>query len=285
MRQLARFEFMKWHGAGNDFVIVDCFKETVAQYAETAIAVCDRHFGVGADGLVLLLPSEKADFRMRIFNLDGSEAEMCGNATRCVAKYAYETGLVKRAQIEMETKAGIIRPEVELDAVGKVERVRVNMGRPILAAEEIPVQGFGRQQVVNAPLTVLGQTYAVTCVSMGNPHCVIFVDDISTVALEKIGPIIETHEWFPKKTNVEFAQVLSESEIRMRVWERGAAITMACGTGSCATLVAAALNKLTKRKASLALDGGRLEIEWSEADDCVYMAGPATLVFTGVYGA
>lgn len=282
---MARFEFMKWHGAGNDFVVVDCFKETVEKYAETAAAVCDRHFGVGADGLVLILPSETADFRMRIFNSDGSEAEMCGNVTRCVAKYAYESGLVKRTQIEMETKAGLIRPEVLLGADGKVERVRVNMGRPVLAAEDVPVRGFGRERVVAAPLAVAGETYAMTCVSMGNPHCVIFVDDISAVELAKIGPMIETHELFPKKTNVEFAQVLKEDEIRMRVWERGAAITLACGTGSCATLVAAVLNGKTGRRAALALDGGRLEIEWSEADDCVYMTGPAALVFTGVYGA
>lgn len=281
---MARFEFMKWQGAGNDFVVVDCFKETVEKYAETAVAVCDRHFGVGADGLVLILPSEKADFRMRIFNSDGSEAEMCGNVTRCVAKYAYETGLVKRTQIEMESKAGLIRPEVLLGAGGKVESVRVNMGQPILAAEDIPVRGFGRQQVIAAPLEVLGQTYAMTCVSMGNPHCVIFVDDIAAVELEKIGPAIETHALFPKKTNVEFAQVRKGDEIRMRVWERGAAITMACGTGSCATLVAAVLGGLTQRKATLVLDGGQLEIEWSEADGCVYMTGPATLAFTGVYG-
>lgn len=276
-----QFQFSKWHGAGNDFVIVDGFTNHIDDYRETAIAVCDRHFGIGADGLVVILPSEKADFQMRIFNSDGSEAEMCGNVTRCVARYVYEHNMTDKTQIAIETKAGLIVPRLCLEDE-KVSVVRVDMGAPTLEAADIPVLGFERRQVVGAPLQVMGKSFAMTCVSMGNPHCVIFVDDVDQIDLAKYGSAIETKAIFPKKINVEFAQVKNREHIKMRVWERGAGITMACGTGACATLVAAALNGKTDRRAVLALDGGNLLIEWAD-DGHVFMSGPAEEVFYGRY--
>lgn len=276
-----QFQFSKWHGAGNDFVIVDGFTNRIDDYRETAIAACDRHFGIGADGLVVILPSEKADFQMRIFNSDGSEAEMCGNVTRCVARYVYEHNMTDKTQIAIETKAGLIVPRLCLENE-KVSFVRVDMGAPALEAADIPVAGFERRQVVGAPLQVMGKSFAMTCVSMGNPHCVIFVDDVDRIDLAKYGAAIETKAIFPKKINVEFAQVIDREHIRMRVWERGAGITMACGTGACATLVAAALNGKTDRRAALALDGGNLLIEWAD-DGHVFMSGPAEEVFYGRY--
>lgn len=276
-----RFDFSKWQGAGNDFVIVNGFKNKIIDYAQAAIEVCDRHFGIGADGLVIILPSQKADFEMRIFNADGSEAEMCGNVTRCVAKYVYKQNLTTKTRIAIETKAGIIKPELIMKN-NQIDIVRVNMGEPRLKATGIPVSGFKEQQVINIPLSIGMITYNITCVSMGNPHCVIFVEDITKINLEEIGPLIENHPMFPKKTNVEFAEIKDKEYIRMRVWERGAAITMACGTGSCATLVAAVLNHKANRKAVLSLDGGELFIEWAE-DNCVYMTGPAEEVFMGQY--
>lgn len=276
-----RFEFSKWQGAGNDFVIVNGFLHRVEDYAKAAAEVCDRHFGIGADGLVVLLPSDKADFNMRIFNSDGSEAEMCGNVTRCVARYVYEEKLTEKTKITIETKAGVMKPELLLKG-GEVDLVKVNMGKPILAADEIPVRDLGKNHVIAMPLALAEDTHAITCVSMGNPHCVIFVDDIDQVDLEKIGPRIEAHPMFPKKINVEFAEIKNRAHIRMRVWERGAGVTLACGTGSCATLVAAVLNEKTDRRAVLALDGGNLLIEWAD-DGCVYMSGPAKRVFDGRY--
>ena len=276
-----QFEFTKWQGAGNDFVIVNGFTYEVKDFAKAAIEVCDRHFGIGADGLVFVLPSEICDFQMRIFNADGSEAEMCGNVTRCVARYVYEEKMTTKTQITIETKAGVIKPELILNN-GKVELVKVNMGQPILMADKIPVCEYGEAEVIAKPLEILNKKYEMTCVSMGNPHCVIFVDQIDAIELEKIGPLIEKHTLFPKKINVEFAQVKGNDYIRMRVWERGSGITMACGTGSCATLVAAVLNKKTDRKATLELDGGDLIIEWAD-DHCVYMSGPAEKVFSGTY--
>jgi diaminopimelate epimerase len=275
------FHFSKWHGIGNDFVIVDGRKEQIDDYKQAAIEICDRHFGVGADGLVMILPSEIADFKMRIFNSDGSEAEMCGNATRCIARYLYEQKLTTKTKIVIETKAGMIKPEI-IFKNGNFETVKVNMGEPILAAEDIPVAGFGKEQVVHKELTVLDKTYQITCVSMGNPHCVIFVEDINAVELEKIGPMIETQPMFPKKINVEFVEVKSKDHLRMRVWERGAGITLACGTGSCATIVAAILNEKTGRSAKIELDGGDLYVEWGE-DNHVYLSGPAEEVFRAEY--
>lgn len=274
-------QFTKWHGLGNDFVIVNGMQETIADYQEQAIAVCDRNFGIGADGLVVLLPSDIADFKMRIFNSDGSEADMCGNATRCVARYLYENGLTKKTVITLDTLAGIITPEL-IFKNNALETVRVDMGVPRLLSKEIPIVGNPDEQVVNMPLDVAGATYYITCVSMGNPHCLMFVEDITKVDLAKIGPQIETHTLFPKKTNVEFIQILDRQTIRMRVWERGAGITKACGTGASASLVASVLNNHTGRQATVKLDGGDLFLEWAE-NDHIFMSGPAVEVFRGTY--
>ena len=275
-----KFSFSKWHGLGNDFVIINGLKESIDHYGQMAIQVCDRHFGVGADGLVVIFPSEIADFHMMIFNADGSEAEMCGNATRCVARYVYEYGLTDKKKITLETKAGIIKPEL-IFIDGILSTIRVNMGEPHLKRSEIPMIGDG-ETIINELLTVENSDYYITCVSMGNPHCVLFVDELSDVDLSVIGPKIERNSAFPKKTNVEFVQVISKQKVRMRVWERGAGITMACGTGACATVVAAVLNSKTDRHATVELDGGELLIEWG-LDNHVYMSGPAKEVFRGEY--
>jgi diaminopimelate epimerase len=274
-------QFSKVHGQGNDFVIVNGFKENIDNYSEMAIEICDRHFGVGADGLVLILPSNKADFKMRIFNSDGSEAEMCGNVTRCVARYVYEYGLTTKTKITLETLAGIIIPEL-LFHDGQIATVRVDMGEPRLKRGLIPMQGNSEEYAVNIPIEIDKNIYYATCVSMGNPHCVIFVEDVEKINLPLVGSKIETHQLFPQKTNVEFIQVLSDKELRMRVWERGAGITLACGTGSSAVVVAAVLNKKADRKVLLHLDGGDLEVEWG-MDNHVYMSGPAVEVFRGEY--
>lgn len=276
-----KFNFSKWHGLGNDFVIVNGFEEKIENVSEMAVQVCDRHFGIGADGLVLILPSEIADFQMRIFNSDGSEAEMCGNVTRCIARYAFEYGLTDKTKITLETKAGIIKPEL-IFIDGTLSTVRVDMGEPRLKRAEIPMLGNADEKVVNEVLVVDGAEYHITCASMGNPHCIVFVDDITSINLSQIGPKIEMHPVFPKKTNVEFVQVNNKQKMRMRVWERGAGITMACGTGTCATLVAAVLNGKIDRQATVELDGGELFIEWG-LDNHVYMSGPAVEVFRGTY--
>lgn len=275
------FSFTKWQGCGNDFVLVNGFSERLDEEDLGALAqkICDRHYGIGADGLILVLPSKAADFRMRILNADGSEAEMCGNGIRCFAGVVHDEGLSDKEEFTVETGAGILVPRLQL-ADGKLQGVRVDMGEPTLAGDRIPVLGFGAAHVVEQPIEAGGETLSMTCVSMGNPHCVIFVEDAEAVPIEKLGPLLERHEAFPKKTNVEFAAVLDASHIRMRVWERGAAVTLACGTGSCATLVAAALTGRTERAAEVQLDGGRLQIEWAE-DNRVYMTGPAEKVFAG----
>lgn len=275
------FSFTKWQGCGNDFVLVNGFSERLDEEDLGALAqkICDRHYGIGADGLILVLPSKAADFRMRILNADGSEAEMCGNGIRCFAGVVHDEGLSDKEEFTVETGAGILVPRLQL-ADGKLQGVRVDMGEPTLAGDRIPVLGFGAAHVVEQPIEAGGETLSMTCVSMGNPHCVIFVEDAEAVPIEKLGPLLERHEAFPKKTNVEFAAVLDASHIRMRVWERGAAVTLACGTGSCATLVAAALTGRTERAAEVQLDGGRLQIEWAK-DNRVYMTGPAEKVFAG----
>ena len=275
------FNFTKWHGLGNDFVIVDLFKENISDCNNLAIKVCDRNFGIGADGLVLVGPSTIADFKMQIFNSDGSEAEMCGNVTRCVARYVYENNLTAKTKFKIETKAGIITPEVIIED-NVITLIKVDMGEPILKSEQIPVALQGYDKIVSYPLMILEEKYEITCVSMGNPHCVIFVDDLDKVNLTQVGPVIETHNLFPKKINVEFAQVINDEYIKMRVWERGAGVTLACGTGSCATLVAAVLTGKTNKKALVELDGGNLNIEWAE-NNHIYMSGSAQLVFKGVY--
>lgn len=274
-------QFSKVHGQGNDFVIVNGFKETIKNYSEMAIEICDRHYGIGADGLVIILPSDKADFRMRIFNSDGSEAEMCGNVTRCVARYVYEYGLTQKKKITLETLAGIIVPELVFKE-NKIITVRVDMGEPRLKRSLIPMAGDPEEIAVNVPIVLPEHTYYVTCVSMGNPHCVIFVEDLTNIDLALIGCKIENHSLFPKKTNVEFVEVISETELKMRVWERGAGITLACGTGASAVTVAGVLNEKTARKVLIHLDGGDLEVEWNQ-DNHVYMSGPGVEVFRGEY--
>ncbi len=275
-------EFTKMHGLGNDFVMINDLTEKVAQPSKLAKEMCDRNFGVGADGLVLILPADKkdADYRMRIFNPDGSEPEMCGNAIRCFAKYLYERELTQKTNLKVETLAGIIKPEVILNEQGQVDLIKVDMGEPILARNSIPMTGEKQAQVVAEDLVVEDKTFSVTCVSMGNPHCIIFVDDVEKIDIKKWGSKIEVHERFPADINVEFVEVLTPQELKMRVWERGAGITLACGTGASATLVAAVLNELSDRKATVKLLGGDLVIEWAD-NNRVYMSGPATEVFTG----
>ncbi|MCK8827906.1 diaminopimelate epimerase [Natroniella acetigena] len=275
-------KFTKMHGLGNDFVIVNLLEEKLTNLGQLAREICDRHFGVGADGLVLVLPAEKdeADFRMRIFNPDGSEPEMCGNAIRCFAKYLYERKLTDKTKVKVETLAGIIIPELIIEA-GQVEVVKVDMGQPRLKSQEIPMAGVEQKQVVKQPLEVAGQEYEITAVSMGNPHCVIFVDQVDDFPVSEVGPLIEKHSLFPVKTNVEFIEVVNSDELKMRVWERGAGVTLACGTGACASTVAAILNQLTDREVMVHLLGGDLLIEWAEDNNHVYMTGPAEEVFVG----
>ena len=273
--------FSKWQGLGNDFVMLDCRQQPLNNPAEWSIRLCDRHFGVGADGLALVESSDVADLRMRLINNDGSEAEMCGNLIRCVARYAYEHGIVNRTSLTVETLAGIMRPEIILDG-GKVARVRVDMGRPRLTNAEIPVLGEPGAPARSIAITLPdGQTFVGTAVSMGNPHVVFFVENVNAIDIAVIGPQIEKNELFPKKVNVEFAQVLAPDTVRMRVWERGAGITMACGTGSCATVVAGILTGCLSRAATVQLDGGELQVEWPNDDASVFMTGPATEVFRG----
>lgn len=275
------FSFTKWQGCGNDFVLVNCLEEKIKDYAALTKKVCDRHYGIGADGMIFILPSEQADFRMRIFNTDGSEAEMCGNGIRCFARCVYAYGLTKKTEFTVQTGAGILTPKLLL-ADGAVKLVQVDMGKPILEGARIPVTGYGMNHVIDCPIDVLGNTYQMTCVSMGNPHCVVFVDDLNKLPIETVGPEFEKHEKFPRKTNTEFVEVRDRTHMRMRVWERGAAVTLACGTGSCATLVAAVLNNRTEKKAEIELDGGVLVVEWAE-NGHIYMTGPAEQSFRGVY--
>ncbi|MHB9026304.1 MAG: diaminopimelate epimerase [Armatimonadota bacterium] len=274
-------EFVKMHGLGNDFIIVDCITHaySVPQLVEAAPALCDRHFGIGGDGLVLVMPGSEADFRMRIINSDGSEAEMCGNGIRCFAKYVYEHGLTEKTNLVVETLAGPITPVISLKD-NQVQAVRVDMGEPRLERAQIPMNGPAGQ-VVNEPLSIDSETYWVTAVSMGNPHAVIFVSDVESFPVDTVGPRIETNPAFPRKTNVEFVQVLSPTHLKMRVWERGAGITLACGTGACATLVAAVLTDNAGRSATVELPGGPLHIVWNAEDNRVYMTGPAEEVFAG----
>lgn len=277
--------FVKMEGAGNDYVYVDCFAETLPESPETlAPKISDRHYGVGGDGLILIAPSEKAAARMIMFNADGSQSEMCGNGVRCVAKYVYESGLAASPRFLIETGAGILEMACHIEN-GRVVRVRVDMGEPILAPEQIPtllrsVDGASDAPAVDVPLRVGEQEFRATCVSMGNPHCVLFVDEPTDALVLGVGPLIERDARFPRRVNVEFAQILSEREFRLRVWERGAGETLACGTGTCAALVAAALSGRCGRKAAAHLLGGDLEIEWA-GNNHVLMTGPAREVFRG----
>ena len=273
-------KFTKMQGAGNDYVYVNCFEEQVADPQKLAIQISDRNFGIGSDGLILIMPSDKADVRMRMFNSDGSESEMCGNGIRCVAKYAYDHGIVTGNEITAETGAGILTLRLFPGTDNKIEKVRVNMGPPRLTRGEIPMTGDAGAGVVAEPLIILDRTFRITCASMGNPHCVIFVDDAERFPVSTYGPLIENHELFPRRTNVEFVQIISRTEVRQRTWERGAGETLACGTGASAVCVAGALNGLTEKRVLNHLSGGDLELEWAE-DGHLYMTGPATEVFSG----
>ena len=288
-------KFTKMHGIGNDYVYVNCFKEKVKKPEELAQLVSDRHFGIGADGLILVCPSKKADVRMRIFNVDGSEAEMCGNGIRCVAKYTYEHKLAKArkafsvpcqprcdASLKIETGNGILTLGLMTDDKNKVQEVCVNMGQPVLAASEIPVT-LPVKEVVEQPMQFQNRAFVMTCVSMGNPHAVFFRKDLATFDVEKFGPVIENHSIFPQRTNAHFVQIDNSSEFTMRTWERGSGITMACGTGACACCVAAVLTNRAERICTAHLPGGDLQLNWAEKDNCVYMTGPAVEVFEGTW--
>ena len=272
-------KFTKMHGIGNDYVYVNCFEESVKNPAEVSKFVSDRHFGIGSDGLILISPSAIADFRMNIYNADGSQAEMCGNGIRCVAKYVYDYGLTDKTEISVETLAGIkyLRLQVEN---GKVASVEINMGAPILEPKEIPV-AVEESPVVNVPVEVKGKIYHMTCVSMGNPHAIIFMNNVKDLDIEAIGPYFENHTVFPKRTNTEFVEVLDRNTVNMRVWERGSDETLACGTGACATTVACILNDKTENEVTVHLLGGDLKIRWDREANQVYMTGPATVVFDG----
>jgi diaminopimelate epimerase len=276
-------KFTKMHGAGNDYVYVDCTKGEVANPSELSKKISDRHFGVGSDGLVLICKSSIADFRMRMFNADGSEAQMCGNAARCIGKYVFDKGLTTKTVLTLETLAGVKRLTLFADG-GKVRRVTVDMGEPELLPAKIPVRIAG-ERAVAAPLEVGGKAFSITCVSMGNPHAVIFVKDVKNFDVHHFGKLVENHAIFPEKVNVEFVEAISESELRMRVWERGSGETWACGTGACATLVAATLNNLAGGKATIHLLGGDLEVEWDKASNHIYMTGEAEAVFEGELSA
>ncbi len=287
--------FTKMHGSGNDYVYVNCFEEKIKNAVKLAQIVSHRHFGIGSDGLILICPSRKADVRMRIFNADGSEAEMCGNGIRCVAKYTYERKLAKQgepftvpgqplcpASLNIETGKGVITVGLTIDDNDRVREVCVNMGQPVLATKDIPVN-LPVKEVIEQPMQFLNRAFVMTCVSMGNPHAVFFRDNVSLIELEKFGPAIEKHSIFPNRTNVHFAQVDKATELTIRTWERGSGITLACGTGACACCVAAVITGRGERECIAHLPGGDLDVNWCEEDNCVYMTGPAVEVFEGIW--
>jgi len=266
-------------GIGNDYVYVNCFEENVKDPVSVSRFICDRHFGIGSDGLVLIMPSNKSDFRMRMFNPDGSESEMCGNAVRCIAKYVYDYGLTDKKEISLETLAGEKKLKLIFDG-GNVNAVEVDMGEPILCPKDIPIIST-KDLFVSQPIEVEGIIYSVTGVSMGNPHIVVYVDDVEAVNIENLGPKFEYHEMFPNRINTEFVNVINRTTLKMRVWERGTGETLACGTGACAVLVSSVLNDFSERNVTVKLLGGDLKIEWNEVNNHVYMTGPAVKVFDG----
>jgi len=274
-------KFTKMHGCGNDYVYINCFEEKIENPTELAIKVSNRHFGVGSDGLILICPSDKADFRMDMYNADGSQSEMCGNGIRCVGKYVYDYGLTDKDEVSVETLAGIKYLKFQIED-GKVKKITVDMGEPELIAKNVPVISEN-EKVIDEEIIVDGVSYCMTCVSMGNPHSVVFVDSTSEFPLEEIGPKFESHERFPRRVNAEFVQVLNENEVNMRVWERGTGETLACGTGTCATAVACILNGKTKDEVTVHLLGGDLIIKWDRDTNHIYMTGPAEVVFDGVF--
>jgi diaminopimelate epimerase len=272
-------KFTKMQGCGNDYVYVNCFKETVDNPSETAKKVSDRHFGIGSDGLILIKPSVTADFMMDMYNADGSSSPMCGNGIRSVAKYVYDYGLTDKQQISIETGAGIKFLDLEVTE-GKVTQVTVDMGSPIMKPEQIPVLYEG-DEVIAKPINVAGVLYEITCVSMGNPHTVIFVEDTSAIELDKIGPLFELNSLFPKRTNTEFIHVYDRSTIDMRVWERGAGETLACGTGACASVYACIRNGFTEDQVTVRLLGGELHVRYDREKNTIFMTGPAVTIFDG----
>ena len=273
-------KFTKMHGCGNDYVYVNCLSEQVENPQEVAKMVSDRHFGVGSDGLILIKPSDVADFEMEMYNADGSQGAMCGNGIRCVAKYVYDYGLTDKTSISVNTKSGIKYLELTVEE-GKVSQVRVNMGAPILEAEKVPVVSE-KKQVIDEPVRVGEEEYRMTCVSMGNPHAIIYLDDVEHLEIEKIGPQFENHPAFPDRVNTEFVKILDQNTVQMRVWERGSGETLACGTGACAVAVATILNGLTEgNQVTVHLLGGTLQFTWDREENWVYMTGPATTVFDG----
>lgn len=272
-------KFTKMQGIGNDYVYINCFEETVTDPKALAITVSDRHFGIGSDGLILICQSDIADFKMRMFNADGSEGEMCGNGIRCVGKFVYDKGLTDKKTVSIETLAG--NKILELFTVDNiVEKVKVDMGEPILKPFDIPVL-LGNETCISLEINTDEDSYSATCVSMGNPHAVVYVESVDTIEIEKKGPPMENNEVFPNRVNTEFVEILNNGELKMRVWERGSGETLACGTGACAVLVASVLNNRSNRKNIIHLLGGNLEIEWDETDNHVYMTGPAVTVFEG----
>ena len=273
-------KFTKMHGLGNDYVYINCFEEKIYNPQAVARFVSDRHFGIGSDGLIMINPSKTADFEMEMYNADGSRGEMCGNGIRCVAKYVYDYGLTDKTQISVETLGGIKYLDLTVED-GKVSQVKVDMGKPELEADLIPIISE-REQVIDEPIEVDGKEYHMTGVSMGNPHAVIYVDDVKGLDLEKIGPKFENHERFPKRINTEFVHCIDRQTVEMRVWERGSGETLACGTGACAVAVSSILNNLTDTQVTVKLLGGDLQIEWDREKDRVFMTGPATVVFDGV---
>lgn len=272
-------KFTKMQGLGNDYVYVNCMEEEIENPSELAKQVSDRHYGVGSDGLILIGPSEHADFEMKMYNADGSRGEMCGNGIRCVGKYVYDYGLTDQTEISVETLGGIKYLSLTVEN-GKVSLVKVDMGSPIFVPEQIPVKA-GRQDAVDVPINVDGKEYRMTCISMGNPHAVVYMDDIKGLEIEKIGPKFEQHPCFPNRVNTEFAHVIDRQTVEMRVWERGSGETLACGTGACAVAVSCMVNGLTDDTVTVRLLGGNLEIAWDREKNIVYMTGPATVVFDG----
>ena len=274
-------KFTKMHGIGNDYIYVNCFEENVSEPEKVSVVLSDVRKGIGSDGLVLIMPSDKADFRMRIFNADGSEAMMCGNATRCIGKYVYEKGLTDKTNITLETNSGIKYLTLTLNENNEVELVRVDMGKAVLVPRDIPVNS-DLERFIGVPVQVDGKTYELTCVSMGNPHAVVFMDGIDDLDLEKLGPSFENHELFPQRVNTEFIQVIDDHTLKMRVWERGSGETFACGTGACASAVAACLNGHCQRDQEILihLRGGDLRIVY-QSDETVFMTGPAAFICDG----
>ena len=272
-------KFTKMHGCGNDYVYVNGFTEKVADKPKAVVALSDRHFGIGSDGVIFINPSQQADFEMEMYNADGTRAEMCGNGIRCVGKYVYDHGMTDKTSITVESFGKVKYLDLTVEN-GKVVKVKVNMGKPELTAKDVPVVSV-HEQVIDEEIIVKGKSYRMTCVSMGNPHAVVFMDDVEHLAIEEIGPYFENHERFPNRTNTEFVQVIDDSHVKMRVWERGTGETLACGTGCCATAVACVLNHLTGAHVTVQVLGGEIEIYWDQKENLVYMTGPPVTVFEG----